>query len=150
MYATATFTYVREGFPTTHEPPLCNPSNYGGLHRGGNALRQERCPRGSPLPSHADNTTFDISFTRQFYPEVPDCTPPFLPSDAAEEQRVWLSSSLLYGLTTQQARSRLTSMPSEIRRQEPAPLADPRPALYVTTRGQPTNKIPPLHSQDPS
>jgi hypothetical protein len=30
MYATATSTYVREGFPTTLEPPLCDQSNYGG------------------------------------------------------------------------------------------------------------------------
>jgi hypothetical protein len=52
----------------------------GDKQRGGNAHRRERCPRGSPLPSYADNTTFDMSITTiLFYPEVPDYTAP-LPS----------------------------------------------------------------------
>jgi hypothetical protein len=104
----------------------------GHWQRGGNAIRHERCPRGSPLPSHADNTIFDTSFTRQLYPEVPDyTTPPSLPSDATEEHILWLLSPHLYGLTTQQARCRLTSLLCEMWRQEPAPFADPQPELYA-------------------
>jgi hypothetical protein len=46
------------------------------MQRGGNAHRQGRCLRGSPLPSQQDdNTTFDVIFTRPFYPEVPNNTP---------------------------------------------------------------------------
>jgi hypothetical protein len=44
---------------------------------------------------------------------------------------VWLSSPHLYGLTTEQARSRLTSLLCKMWRYDPAPLADSRPALFM-------------------
>jgi hypothetical protein len=118
-------------------------ANYGGhLQRGGYALRHERCSRGSPLPSRADYATLDRSFIRPFYPEVPDCHPPYsLPSDAPEEHRLWLLYSHLCGLTTQQARSRFTSLLCEMWCQESAPLADPRPALYLCGSGRRSDNL---------
>jgi hypothetical protein len=86
----------------------------------------------SPLPSSAGNKTFDMSFTRPFYLEAPDYTPPpFLPSDVVEEHVVWLSSPHICGLTIQQARFRLTSLLCEMWRQELVAPADPRPVLYA-------------------
>jgi hypothetical protein len=44
---------------------------------------------------------------------------------------VWLSSPHLCGLNTELARSRLTSLLCEMWRHNPAPLDDPRPALFA-------------------
>jgi hypothetical protein len=125
----------------------------GHMQHGGNALREERCPRGSSIPTLADNTTSGGLFTRPFCSAVPNKIPP-LPSQetllrrtACGYQAHTFAGSLL---SSRGLACLLCSTSCDAKNSLRLPTLNHRSMRQWTTRGQPTNNIPPPHTQGPS